>query len=163
MKCSFCVSNLLVIGSLFAATNLRAAEKPINLRLGTLAPAGTSYHKSLQAMGEKWRQASGGAVRLTIFPGGTQGGEADMVGLMQTGNLDAGLLTAVGLSEIEREVTALQSMPMSFRSLAEVDYVGDKLRPQLERRLLAKGYVVLFWTDSGWVRFFSKRPVLHPE
>src|SRR5437867_4536089 len=143
--------------------NAAAADKPLNLKLGTLAPAGTSYHKSLQAMGEQWRQASAGTVRLTIFPGGTQGGEADMVGLMQTGNLDAGLLTAVGLSEIEPAVTALQSMPMSFRSLDEVDYVGEKLRPRLERRLLAKGYVVLLWTDSGWVRFFSKKPVLHPD
>jgi TRAP-type C4-dicarboxylate transport system substrate-binding protein len=145
------------------ALPLRAAEKAINIRLGTLAPRGTSYHKSLQTMGEKWRQASRGAVKLTIFPDGTQGGEADMVGLMQTGNLDAGLLTAVGLSEIEPAVTALQSMPMAFRTLDEVDYVGEKLRPQLEQRLLAKGYVVLFWTDSGWVRFFAKSPVLHPD
>src|SRR5258705_9829533 len=115
----------------FAPATSRPAEKPINLRLGTLAPNGTSYHKSLQVMGEKWRQVSGGAVRLTIFPGGTQGGEADMVDLMQTGNLDAGLLTAVGLSGIEPDVTALQSMPMSFRTLDEVDYVGEKLRPTL--------------------------------
>lgn len=86
-----------------------------------------------------------------------------MVGLMQTGNLDAGLLTAVGLSEIEPAVTALQSMPMSFRTLDEVDYVSEKLRPHLEQRLLAKGYLVLFWTDSGWVRFFSKSPVVHPD
>jgi TRAP-type transport system periplasmic protein len=85
------------------------------------------------------------------------------VGLMQTGNLDAGLLTAVGLSEIEPAVTALQSMPMAFRTLDEVDHVGEKLRPQLEQRLLAKGYVVLFWTDSGWVRFFAKSPLLHPD
>src|SRR5207249_1407900 len=111
-------------------------------------PTGTSYHKSLQSMGEQWRTAANGAVKLTIFPGGTQGGEADMVGLMQTGNLDAGLLTAVGLSEIEPAVTALQSMPMAFRNLEEVDYIGEKLRPQLEQRLLAKGYMVLFWTDS---------------
>jgi TRAP-type C4-dicarboxylate transport system substrate-binding protein len=147
----------------FAVSQLSAADKPVNLKLGTLAPRGTSYHKSLQSMGEKWRQLSGGAVRLTIFPDGTQGGEADMVGLMQTGNLDAGLLTAVGLSEIEPEVTALQSIPMAFRSLEEVDYVGNKLRGQLEKRLLAKGYLVLFWTDSGWVRFFTKSPVLHPD
>jgi TRAP-type C4-dicarboxylate transport system substrate-binding protein len=114
-------------------------------------------------MGEQWRLASGGSVKLVIFPDGTQGSEADMVGLMQTGNLDAGLLTGVGLSEIEPAVTALQSMPMSFRSLEEVDYVGEKLRPQLEARLLAKGYVVLFWGDSGWVQLFSKAPVVHPD
>jgi len=145
------------------AFSSRAAEKAVNIRLGTLAPRGTSYYKSLQTMGEKWRQFSNGSVKLTIFPDGTQGGEADMVGLMQTGNLDAGLLTAVGLSEIEPAVTALQSMPMSFRTLDEVDYIGEKLRPQLEQRLLAKGYVVLFWTDSGWVRFFAKSAVLHPD
>jgi TRAP-type C4-dicarboxylate transport system substrate-binding protein len=114
-------------------------------------------------MGEKWRELSGGRVRLTVFPGGTQGGETDMVGLMQTGNLDAGLLTATGLSEIEPAVNAVQSMPMAFRSLDEVDYVVEKLRPMLEQRLLAKGYVVLFWTDSGWVRFFTKSPILHPD
>jgi TRAP-type transport system periplasmic protein len=28
---------------------------------------------------------------------------------------------------------------------------------------LAKGYLVLFWTDSGWVRFFTKSPILHPD
>jgi len=144
-------------------TGALAADKQVNLRLGTLAPNGTSYHKSLQLMGEKWRQASDGRVRLTLFPGGTQGGEADMVGLMQTGNLDAGLLTAVGLSEIEPAVTALQSMPMSFHSLDEVDHVGEKLRPQLEQQLLAKGYLVLFWSDSGWVRFFTRTPIVHPD
>lgn len=155
---------LLALGILLRlAPSAPAADKPLNIRLGTLAPRGTSYHKSLLAMGEKWRQASNGAVKLTVFPDGTQGGEADMVGLMQTGNLDAGLLTAVGLSEIEPSVTALQSMPMAFRTLEEVDYVGEKLRPQLEQRLLSKGYVVLFWSDSGWVRFFTKSPVTHPD
>ena len=154
---------LLTLTLALSAPGLLAAEKTIRLKLGTLAPAGTSYHKSLQQMGEKWRKITEGAVQLVIFPGGTQGSEADMVGLMQTGNLDAGLLTAVGISEIEPSVNALQDMPMAFRSLPEVDYVGEKLRPQLERILLAKGYVVLFWTDSGWVRFFTRTPILHPD
>jgi TRAP-type transport system periplasmic protein len=153
----------LLLGVCLATPSLHAADKIIKLKLGTLAPSGTSYHKSLQAMGEKWRKATDGAVQLMIFPGGTQGGEADMVGLMQTGNLDAGLLTTGGLSEIEPAALAMQVMPMFFRNLDELDYVGEKLRPQLDARLLAKGYVVLFWSDSGWVRFFSKSPVLHPD
>ncbi len=161
--CRFWTFGFLAIGLCLWSDHLRAAEKPVNIRLGTLAPRGTSYHKSLLQMGEKWRQVSGGKVRLTIFPDGTQGGESDMVGLMQTGNLDAGMLTAVGLSDIEPDVNALQNMPMSFRTLDEVDYVGAKLRPQLEQRMLAKGYIVLFWSDSGWVRFFTKTPILHPD
>jgi TRAP-type C4-dicarboxylate transport system substrate-binding protein len=58
---------------------------------------------------------------------------------------------------------ALQIMPLAFRNLDEVDFLTEKLRPQLEARLLAKGYIALFWSDSGWVRFFSKSPVLHPD
>lgn len=156
------VLSLLLAAGVLCLPAARAAEKPVNFKLGTLAPNGSSYHQNLQAMGEHWRTASGGKVKLTIFAGGTQGSEADMVGLMQTGSLDAGLLTAMGLGDIEPEVNALQSMPMAFRSLAEVDYVGEKLRPMLEKRLLAKGYQVLFWTDTGWVRFFAKSPVLYP-
>ena len=153
----------LLLCAALAAPGLHAAEKMIRLKLGTLAPAGTSYHKSMQAMGEKWRKASDGAVQLVIFPGGTQGSEADMVGLMQTGNLDAGLLTSEGISQIDPAAMALQIMPLAFRNLEEVDFLTDKLRPQLEARLLAKGYIALFWSDSGWVRFFSKSPVVHPD
>jgi len=154
---------ILALGLNLVTPGLNAAQKTVRLKLGTLAPAGTSYHKSLQAMGEKWRKASGGAVQLVIFPGGTQGSEADMVGLMQTGNLDAGMLTTGGLSEIDPGVLATQVMPLFFHNLDELDYVTEKLRPQLDARLLAKGYVVLFWSDSGWVRLFSKSPVLHPD
>src|SRR5262245_65187072 len=128
---------MLILGVSLAIA--QAAEKNVRIKLGTLAPTGSSYHKSLQVMGEKWRKVSGGSVQLTIFPGGTQGGEADMVGLMQTGNLDAGLLTAGGLWEVDRSALALQIMPMSFHTLEEVDYVGEKIRPQLEAILAAKG------------------------
>ena len=150
---------LAALCSAALATVLPAAPK---LKLGTLAPKGTSYDKSLRVMGDAWRKASNGAVDLNIFPGGTQGGEAEMVGLMQTNSLQAAMLTAVGLSEIESSVTGLQSIPMGFRTLEEVDYVSEKLRPLLEERMAAKGFVVLCWTDAGWVRFFSNQPVTHP-
>lgn len=148
---------------LLTAGLLSAADKTIDFKLATIAPRGSSYHQNLLEMGEQWRKISAGAVRLTIYPDGTQGSEADTVGLMQTRSIQASLLTVVGLAEIEPAVGALQNMPMSFRTLHEVDYLGEKLRPQLERSLAAKGYKVLFWTDAGWVRFFTKAPVLHPD
>lgn len=135
----------------------------VKARLGTLAPKGSSYTRHLMAMGEKWRQAPGGGVQLTIYPDGTMGSEADMVRRMRLGQLQAGMLTAVGLAEIEPAVAGLQNLPMMFRSLAEVDYIGEKLQPRLEKRLEDKGFVVLFWGDSGWVRFFSKQPIVRPE
>src|ERR1017187_8624161 len=111
------IAVLLTLSLSLSAPWLHAADKVIKLKLGTLAPAGTSYHKSLQAMGDKWRKASDGAVQLLIFAGGTQGSEADMVGLMQTGNLDAGLLTSEGISQIDPAALALQIIPLAFCSL----------------------------------------------
>jgi TRAP-type transport system periplasmic protein len=81
---------------------------------------------------------------------------------MRIGQIQAGMLTVVGLSEIDPSVSALQNMPMMFRSLDEVNYVQQQLTPTLEKRLLDKGFIVLFWGDSGWVRFFSKEPVNYP-
>lgn len=141
------------------AVTVVAAPK---LKLGTLAPVGTSYHKTLMTMAETWRKESGGAVDLNIFAGGKLGGEAEMVGLMQVNSLQATMLTAVGLAEIEPGVTGLQNIPMGFHTLAEVDYVGERLHPLLQERMAKKGFVVLFWVDSGWVRFFTKEPIVHP-
>lgn len=137
-----------------------SVDPPVRVRLATLAPKGTSLHQALIAMGEKWRRSG---VELTIYTDGTMGGEADTVRRIRVGQLQAGMLTVVGLSEIEHTVSALEDLPMMFRSLEEVDYIREKLTADIERRFLEKGFVVLFWSDVGWVRFFSKEPMIHPS
>jgi len=146
--------------SLASAPVSTAAEHTI--KLTTLAPRDSSYHRSLLRMGQAWRAASGGSVDLVIYPGGIQGGESAMVERMRINQTHSGLLTAVGIAEIEPGVSGLQDLPMMFRDLDEVEYVGRRLQPMLEKRLKAKGFLVLFWSDMGWVRFFSKQPVVRP-
>lgn len=139
------------------------AANPVQIRLGTLAPSGSSFHAALVEMGQKWRDMSGGSVKLTIYPDGTQGGEADMVRMMRAGILTAGMFTVVGLSEIDRSVGGLSFLPLTFRTWEEYDYVVEKLSPRLEKILMEKGFIVLFWGDAGWVRFFSKTPAVRPD
>jgi TRAP-type C4-dicarboxylate transport system substrate-binding protein len=73
------------------------------------------------------------------------------------------MFTVVGLSQIDRSVGGLSFLPLTFRSWDEYDYVVGKLAPRLEQLLLDKGFVVLFWGDAGWVRFFSKTPAMRPD
>jgi len=155
------IRNLALAAALGLGT-AAAAQDAVKIRLGTLAPRGTSWHRSLLEMGEKWRAAQGAGSAFIVYTDGSQGGEADMVRRMRVGQLNAALLSVVGLTEIDDSVAALQKMPMVFRSWDEVDYVREKLRPGLEKRFLEKGFVVLFWGDAGWVRFFSKEPALRP-
>lgn len=150
-------------GPAAAAAGPASAGETVRVRLATLAPRGSSFHQLLLAMGERWREVSNGRVSLTVYPDGTMGGEADTVRRMRIGQLQAGMLTAVGLSEIDASVTALGTTPLVFRTLDELDHVREKLSPVLEERLRARGFVVLFWGDAGWVRFFSKEPVSRPS
>lgn len=133
------------------------------LKVATIAPKGSIYHRSLQEMGEAYRKASAANSRFIIYTDGIQGTEGDTVRRMRIGQLDASMLTVVGLTEIDPSVAALQYMPMMFRSWDEVDHVCEKLRPELEARLAAKGFAVLIWGEGGWVQFFTKEPVLRPE
>lgn len=139
------------------------AEGEVEVKLGTLAPRGTSLHRILLEMGQQWNTASEGKVRLTVYAGGQQGGEAEMVRRMMSGQLTAAMVSAVGLSNIDRSTTCLQYMPLVFRSWEEVDYVREHIGPVLEKRLLDRGFVLLAWADAGWVRFFSRTPVVSPD
>ncbi|MDP3538805.1 MAG: TRAP transporter substrate-binding protein DctP [Azonexus sp.] len=150
----------LFLGTLLAISAL-AADK--QLRIGTLAPKNSLYHRQLMEMGEAWRTAQGGNARYLVYPDGSQGGETDMVRRMRIGQLQGGLLSVVGLREIEPSIAALQNMPLMFRSWEEVDYVREKMRPGMERKFLDKGFVVLAWGDAGWVRFFSKEAGVRPD
>jgi len=153
---------LLIFPCLLLAGRIAADPGQVVIRLGTILPSGTAQHATLQELGEQWRKASGGAVKLTLYPDGRLGGEAEMVRKLRIKQINACLLSAVGLAEIDPGVTGLQMMPLAFESWAAVDYVREKLRTRLEERLRAKGYEVLFWADVGWVRFFTTEPVVSP-
>ena len=139
------------------------AEAQTRLRMGTLAPRDTTFHKTIMDMGEAWKKASDGKVLLTVYTDGQMGSEADMVRRMRVGQLQAAMLTVGGLQAIEPSVSALQNMPLVFRDFDELDYITARLEPELEKKFEEKGFVVLFWADAGWVRFFSKKPLLLPE
>ncbi|MBI1722936.1 MAG: TRAP transporter substrate-binding protein DctP [Gemmatimonadetes bacterium] len=157
------ISSAVVVGALGWAPRAAAPQTaPLRIRLGTLAPQGSSYHRILQEMGQRWRVSTNGQVLLTVYAG-TMGSELELVRRMRLGQLQAATLTVVGLREIDRAVGALQDMPMMFRTLEEVEYVRSRLEPVLARRLADRGFVVLFWGDLGWVRYFTRRPAVRPD
>ena len=154
-------SGLLFCLALLAAVGAWAADK--QLRIGTLAPKNSLYHRQLMELGEVWRAAQGGNAKYLIYPDGSQGGEAELARRMRIGQLQGALLSVVGLREIEPSIAALQNMPLLFKNWEEVDYVREKMRPSMEKKFLDKGFVVLAWGDAGWVRFFSKEAAVRPD
>jgi len=154
------ISGLWVLSLTFAIT-AHAAEP--QLKIGSLVPKNSLYHRQLMEVGEAWKKSQAGSPRFNVFTDGSQGGEAEMVRRMRIGQLQAALLSVVGLREIEPSIAALQNLPLAFRSWEELDYVREKMRPDMEKKFLDKGYVVLAWGDAGWVRFFSKQAAFSTE
>jgi TRAP-type C4-dicarboxylate transport system substrate-binding protein len=139
-----------------------ALAQPVLVKMATLVPDGSSWHLILKETAEKWKTLSGGRVVVRLYPGGVAGDDPDVVRKMRLGTLNAGVLTAVGMAEIDRSVYAL-GIPLMYSSYEEVYDVLEKMKPRLEASLEAKGFVVLNWADGGWVHFFAQKPVATPD
>ena len=155
-----CLSCVLL--TLLAAPPTARASGAVHIKVATLAPKGSVYHRVLQDIGAAIRSSEGPESSFTVYTDGSQGGEADVVRRMRIGQLNGALMTAVGLSEIDQSVTALQMMPLLFRTPEEIEFVGSALRPQIERNFLARGFVAVMWSEAGWVRFFSRESIAVP-
>jgi TRAP-type transport system periplasmic protein len=139
-----------------------ARAQTVTVKMATLVPDGSSWHRILKETAEKWKTLSGGRVIVKLYPGGVAGDDPDVVRKMRLGTLNAGVLTSVGVAEVDRSVYAL-GIPMMYDSYDEVYGVLERMRPRLEQGLAAKGFVVLNWADGGWVHFFSQQPVAVPD
>jgi TRAP-type transport system periplasmic protein len=151
-RCLLAGGIALAISPLFAA--------PVDIRLATLVPANTSWHKALLDMGSTWSKTTEGRVTLTVYPGGTQGDEETTIKKMRPGidQIQAAFLTAAGLAELDDAFNVF-AMPFFLASDEEEQAVERKLTPLLDQRLQAKGYRLLSWGTGGWVQVFSKKPL----
>ncbi len=128
------------------------------IKMASLVPDGSVWGKILKDMGAEWQEETDGEVSLRLYGGGVAGNESDVVRKMRVGQLQAAALSVSGLTAID-EGFEIFEIPMFFESYDELFHVLEKTRPQLEQRLLDKGYVMLNWGQAGWVHIFSKQPV----
>lgn len=157
------VATAVVLAAAVSGTTMPLeAASSTTIRMATLAPRGSSWYKALQRMGAEWRTATDGEVTLRIFPGGVLGPESSVIRDMRMGAPDAAAISNDGLAEIDRDAWAL-NLPLVFASYEEWDYVRERVNPMLEEKLAASGFIVLTWSDVGWVRFFTQEPLQHPD
>lgn len=154
-----------IIAGLFALFTAAAATAPAQakvIKLATLIPVGSSWYGPLRDMAEAWQTTSNGAIKVKIYPGGIAGDDPEVVRKIRIGQLQAATITTEGLRRIIPDIMALH-LPLLLRSADELDYIRNQISPELKKRIEAKGFTVLNWADAGWIRFFCKKPVVHPD
>jgi len=134
----------------------------ITIKIGTIAPERSPWGKALQELSRDWMRISDGKVQLKIYPGGIAGNEDDMIRKVRMGILGGAALSNRGLKKIYSDIYIL-TIPFAIRSNRELSQVLDRLKPRFEAGIEKNGFKVVIWSTSGWVNFFSKKPILSPE
>lgn len=126
------------------------AKKPIEIKLGTLAPRDSAWGTVFRAWAKALKEESGGTVELTWFFNAQQGDEVEMIGKSRSKQMAGGAFTATGLSAIFPSVVALQ-MPGLFENWDQLDKVRNnpETRAKLEKGIEDGGFKILGWGDVG--------------
>lgn len=132
-----------------------AHAQKIVLKVATVAPEGSVWHRGIQELAERWKRDSGGLVTLKVFAGGIAGDETDMIRKLRSGQLQGAALSAVGLHDIDL-APQLLTLPGLSQSPAEWEALFARALPDLDARLSAKGFIALNWADLGSVCLFLK-------
>lgn len=156
--------SLLAVACALAVPSLArvSAAGTTTIRLGILAPAGSTWDKVFRAWNNTLTKETGGAVNFQFFLGGVAGDERDVIRKMKLGQMDAGGLTSIGLAQVARPISVLQ-MPGVLDDYKQLQLVREKLAPEWESMFAKEGYTLLGWGDAGFARQFAKKPILKPD
>ena len=83
------------------------------LKLGVLAPEGTTWAKSINAIAEEMAQKTNNRVSLKVFYGGNQGDEPVVLRKIRAQQLQGGIFTGRVLGEVYGS-TRLMEVPFTF-------------------------------------------------
>jgi len=138
------------------------AEETYTLRIATLAPAGSSWMKVVNAWNKTLQDKTDGRLKIRVYPGGSQGDERDFVRKMRVGQLDAGIMTMTGMSMIVRAMIVLV-LPGFLDTYEELDRVRAKMAPEFEAMFEKEGFKLVGWGDAGLNRLFGAKPFRKPS
>jgi len=148
---------LLVFTTSFTNAESKVPEK-VTIKIAGIAPKGSAPMNLLEEFKNKIKEATNNEVNFKIYPGGIQGDEKDVITKIKFGQLHGGAFTSVGLGKIVPEIR-VTDIPFLFKNYEEVAYVRAKLKNKMAKFFDDKGFVVLAWSDIGFVHTFSKEPI----
>jgi len=150
--------SIVLIALLIVSTGGESVAKTTVIKLATLAPDGSSWIEIFNDLNVELKEKTNNGVKLKIYPGGVLGDEKDMIRKMFIGQIHGAVLTSAGLSSIFNEMDVFQ-IPFLFETYDEVDFVLKKMDDFFKEGFKNKGYVLPAWTEGGFIRLMSTRPM----
>jgi TRAP-type C4-dicarboxylate transport system substrate-binding protein len=132
------------------------------LRIATLAPRDSDLAKGFMKLDQGMKKATGGSWGVRLYPSGVAGDETDVLRKMKIGQMDASVITSVGLSQIVRDTTLLNT-PGVIKTYKGWDAVRPAMSPEWEASFEKVGYKLMSWGELGSLRMFAKSPLTTPS
>lgn len=146
--------------SLLLALMLLPLGAQITLKVAAFVPQNSPWDAGLKRLAADFERVSGGRVRLA-FPQSLKGAsESDIIQKLRLG-LDGALLSTTGLAQLDTNTLAI-SMPSVIQNDAELASVLAAVDPMIKAKI-GQRYSVLAIARAGWVRLFSKEPIVTPQ
>lgn len=139
------------------AKKIAADKKTVKaeLKLVTLAPAGSQWAREFQAWTDDAMEESDCQINLKWYwNGGGGGDEVRMVADLRQGQKQGAAMTAVGLGEIYKDILLFE-LPGLFSNWPELDATREREKKFFEAEFAKKGFVIVGWGDVGASKIMS--------
>ncbi len=126
------------------------------VKVGVLAPEGTTWAKKMDEMAKEIKKATDGKVKLRFYFGGAQGDEPDVLRKIRVGQLHGGIFTGKTLGEIAGDVRVIE-LPFTFGADRE-KALGtlSKLTPFFNTKFEEVGFKNIGFFELGMIYFVSQ-------
>jgi len=152
-----------LLGGLIALVPRPAAGTAVHkLNVTTLMPTGGNGYLEVKKWKRDVEAASGGRLKLRIYPSRIAGTDQEVMRKLRTGKLDAANVGSGAISTFVRQAKILEA-PGMFRSGEHFERARRALADDFQREAYENGFKLISWADIAPVRILSRRPVHTPQ
>ncbi len=130
-------------------------------KIATASPDGSSWMRIMREGARQIERETGGRVKIKYYPGGVMGDDVAVMRKIRARQLQGAAVTVGVLTRFYPDAQ-IYSLPMIFRSFAEVDHVRAAMDPEIEMHLAEAGFVTFGAAGGGFAYAMSKRPATNP-
>lgn len=135
-----------------------AAGAPVQLKIATITPDGSSWMVEMRAAGAEIEKRTAGRVALKFYPGGVMGNDESVLRKIRIGQLHGAAFPMGSLGDVYPD-SRVWGLPMLFRDSAEVDHVRAEFDKAFTDGLDAAGFVNFGFAEGGFAMVMSVNPL----
>ena len=140
----------------FMTLTFAATTQAKTLKIGVLAPEGTTWAKNLKKMAKEIKKATDGKVKLKIYFGGAQGDEPDVLRKIRVGQLHGGVFTGKTLGDINGDVRVMDVPFIFMNDRKKALKTLNEMAPYFNKSFVKKEFFNLGFFELGMVYFVSQ-------